>query len=188
MPKNELRDRLKKRRATVKKENRLQWDNLIKKHLQEWDKYQKVERIMVYLSFNWEINTGPIVEDLWQAGKEVFVPVVDKPTGALIPTAYARETTMTAADFGILEPVGSATIDPSSLDLVLVPGLAFTKEGYRIGYGGGYYDRFLKTTQALRVGLCYSEFLVPKLPLDTWDKPVHFIATEKGVFRNKGVD
>ncbi|HHY10250.1 MAG TPA: 5-formyltetrahydrofolate cyclo-ligase [Firmicutes bacterium] len=185
MAKLKLRRRLQQERAAVPEERRRQWDNLISEYLKGWDRYRRAEKVMVYLAFGWEISTENIVADLWQRGSQVFVPVVDKRTGALLTTVYTKETVLAPAAFGILEPVGSKTIDPAALDLVLVPGLAFTEEGYRIGYGGGYYDRFLQTTEACRVGLCYSQFLLPKLPLDPWDQAVHFIATEEGILSRK---
>ncbi|WP_105316964.1 5-formyltetrahydrofolate cyclo-ligase [Thermus tenuipuniceus] len=82
--------------------------------------------------------------------------------------------------FGLLEPTTEA-VDPGILDLVVVPGLAFDQEGYRLGHGKGYYDRFLATVQAEELGVIPGALLFPRLPRDPWDVPVSFLATEEGV-------
>ena len=134
---------------------------------------------MTYLSFGWEINTWPMVEWLLTAGKDVCVPVVQKEKKTLIPTWYTKETTMEPGPFGILEPHNGQTVAPSSIDFIIVPGLAFSRDGYRIGYGGGYYDRFLSAVKGVRVGLCYSQF-IRNVPVEPWDQPVHYVITERG--------
>jgi 5-formyltetrahydrofolate cyclo-ligase len=78
---------------------------------------------------------------------------------------------LVAASFGLLEPTG-ATVDPQSIDLVIVPGLAYTASGHRLGYGGGNYDRFLPLTRAATVGVCFTEQLVDAVPLEPHDLPV----------------
>lgn len=82
--------------------------------------------------------------------------------------------------FGLLEPVTEA-VDPGVLDLVVVPGLAFDREGYRLGHGLGYYDRFLRGVRAESLGVVPEALLLPRLPRDPWDVPVAHLATEKGV-------
>ncbi|GGN05833.1 5-formyltetrahydrofolate cyclo-ligase [Thermus composti] len=83
--------------------------------------------------------------------------------------------------FGLLEPATPA-VNPGVLDLVLVPGLAFDLEGFRLGHGKGFYDRFLPTLKALRLGIAPKALLLPRLPRDPWDTPVDYLATEEGVF------
>ncbi len=84
--------------------------------------------------------------------------------------------------FGLLEPTTPA-VDPGVLDLVLVPGLAFDREGYRLGHGKGFYDRFLASVGTERVGVVPEALLLPHLPRDPWDVPVNYLATEQGVRR-----
>ncbi|NLJ80121.1 MAG: 5-formyltetrahydrofolate cyclo-ligase [Firmicutes bacterium] len=178
--KKKIRAALKRERAAVTALQRDNWDQEIKKHLENWVIYQEAEKVMVYLSFGWEINTRPLIANLWARGKKVYAPQVQKASGALIPAFYDQQTALVPGDFGIEEPFKSSVIDPACLDLILVPGLAFSHKGYRIGFGGGYYDRFLPTAKAVRVGLCYSKF-IRKLPRDSWDQPMHFLVTEKGI-------
>lgn len=180
MSKQKLRRLLRKERAAVAQRERADLDQKISIHLRNWSAYKQARKVMIYLSFGWEIETRPLVSDLLEQGKKVFVPVVQKQKRLLIPTSYTWETVLVSGDFGIQEPISGETIAAPLLDLIVVPGLAFSPAGYRLGYGGGYYDRFLLTTPARRVGLCYSQF-IRELPRDAWDEPVHFLATEMGV-------
>ncbi len=86
--------------------------------------------------------------------------------------------------YGFWEPApDTPTVPPARLEAVLVPGLAFDREGHRLGYGQGFYDRFLRQLEArvLTVGLTAKALLLPRLPHDPWDVPVRFLATEQGV-------
>lgn len=90
--------------------------------------------------------------------------------------------------FDLLEPVVSETrrVDNSEIDLMIVPGLAFTRQGYRIGFGGGYYDRFLKDFKHTTVSLLHSNQLVKSFPIETFDMPVQYLVTEKGLMQAEG--
>ena len=185
MDKQELRRLLKRERAKVFKEDRAKWDGEIHRVLTESPVFQGAQRVMIYLSFGWEIDTWPIVEDLQRSGREVYVPVVRKRPKGLVPTLYTTKESLAPAVFGILEPPpGTPTVEPDRLDLVVVPGLAFSQEGYRIGYGGGYYDRLLSNTSAPTVGLVYTAF-IRALDPDPWDQPVDFLAAERGLISRK---
>lgn len=185
MTKQQMRAELKLARAQIPQVDRVRWDQDIAKNLQNWDVYNKAKKIMIYLSFGWEINTWPIVDELTARGVEIYVPVVQSEPRALVPTRYTSREDLTPAVFGILEPSSKApTLEPIDLDLVVVPALAFSLHGFRIGYGGGYYDRFLATTPAVSVGLCYSCFL-QELPRDPWDQAVDFLVSEERVLGRK---
>ena len=185
MTKDLLRRQLKKERGQVPKPQRKIWDQAIFEHLTLLPAYQNAQNVMIYLSFGWEIHTWSIVDDLQNKGRQVWVPVVQKNPKKLLSRAYISREKLIPAAFGILEPgPEAATIVPGDIDLVIVPGLAFSEQGFRIGYGGGYYDRFLTTTNAQSVGLVYRAF-VRDIPVETWDQPVDFLATEEGVVGRK---
>ena len=86
--------------------------------------------------------------------------------------------------FSLLEPIESQTtlIDPQEIELLLVPGLAFTKAGFRLGVGGGYYDRFLEVNHVNTLSLAFHQQIVPEIPLEKHDLPVMKIITDKGFY------
>lgn len=185
MTKQQLRALLKQERAQVPEQCRQVWDAQIRDALLELPALGQAHRVMTYLSIGWEVDTWGLVDELLRRGKEVYVPVVQKEPKALLPTLFTSKDDLMPAAFGILEPKpGAPTVPAQVLDLVIVPGLAFTSEGYRIGYGGGYYDRLLDQTRAPTVGLVYSGFIRSFDP-DPWDRPVHFLATEEGLMGRK---
>lgn len=129
------------------------------------------------------------VEEVWAAGdgKAWYAPRC-APRRRLAVHPYAPgETPLRSGPFGIREPDPErvAEAEPDALDLVLVPGLVFSERGGRIGYGGGYYDRFLPRTRpdCLRVVVTPSALVVPALPADPWDAPLDLLVTERGVVR-----
>lgn len=185
MLKQELRKELKMARAKVSKEQRKVWDYSIQEHLESWAVYKEAQAIMLYLSFGWEIDTWSLANNLVDKGVSVYVPVVQNNPRTLIPTLYTGKENLEPAVFGILEPrSGTPTIVPQRLDLILVPGLVFSPDGFRIGYGGGFYDRFLMETSAKRVGLVYGSF-IRELEPESWDLPVDYLATEEGILGRK---
>ncbi len=138
--------------------------------------FLQAKTVMIYLSCKSEVDTSPLLEACKKAGKCVCAPVVldDK-------TMIARqidEKGLRPGRFGIPEPLGEI---PDKIDLVFVPGVVFSKDGYRIGYGKGYYDRFLKTTNAVAFGLAFSFQVVDALPFEAHDIPLNAIITEEGI-------
>ena len=185
MTKQMLRKELKRRRGQVPKEKRTIWDQAIAEHLFEFPLYRQAHKVMTYLSFGWEVATWSIVEHMQGQGKEVYVPVVQNEPRALIPRLYTGRENLTPQVYGILEPGPDAPeARPEELDLILVPGLVFSEQGYRVGYGGGYYDRFLPTTRGTALGLVYSSF-IQDVRHDPWDYAVDFLVTEEGVLSRK---
>ena len=87
--------------------------------------------------------------------------------------------------YGIVEPTGSTVLDKRMALPILVPGLAFDRRGHRVGYGGGYYDRYLKNYPGLKVGLCYEACLLDEIEVDPWDQPVDILLTERGEYAAK---
>lgn len=85
--------------------------------------------------------------------------------------------------FNILEPLPHLPhIDLEAVDLILVPAIALDRQGYRLGYGGGFYDRFLAKQAGIRVGIIFAEFFLENLPHQPWDIPMDYICTENGIF------
>jgi len=139
---------------------------------------QSARTVMVFIRTGGEIDLSPLCGAA--AGKKLFA--APRVTG---------KGTMEAADIsqglaegyrGIMEPVGPA-VPKSGIDAVIVPALMYDRRGYRLGYGGGFYDRFLKECPALRIGVCTTDFLADDVFPDEWDEPVDIIVTDREVIR-----
>ncbi|MDP9118865.1 MAG: 5-formyltetrahydrofolate cyclo-ligase, partial [Actinomycetota bacterium] len=138
--------------------------------------------IMLFWSFGSEVPTGPLIDRLHERGVAVAVPRIED--GDLVPIRYVPGDPTTSTSFGAEEPVGEMRLDLSSIDVVAVPGVAFDRRGRRIGYGGGYYDRFLLGLSAFTVALGFGlQVLDEDLPGGSFDLPVDAIVTEDETIR-----
>lgn len=136
--------------------------------------YQNAKTIYGYLPYNQEVRTTPILEQALRDGKRVAVPKVYGDTMKFI---YLEDMCQVEKGYaGIPEPVADEPVADDSTALVLMPGLAFTKNGDRMGYGGGFYDRFLaEEPNHPTVALCYDFQIVENLPVEEYDIPVDHI-------------
>ena len=145
--------------------------------------YQRAQRVMGYASLEEEVKTWPILRHALAEGKSVYLPRVEGKRLAVAPVIYHEGdfVDLSPAYRGILEPKAPG-IDPGQLSLILVPGLAFDREGFRIGYGGGYYDRLLEEVgdRVVSMGICYSFQMCRRLPRMSHDVPVSRMMTERG--------
>lgn len=145
--------------------------------------------VMVYLDFRNEVRTDPIIRYCLENSKNVYVPICVPETHELVISRVTSFDDLESGFYGIREPKKSSLrlSDSSVLDLVLIPGTAFDLSGNRIGFGAGYYDRFLKrlSPAAKKVALAYSFQVIDSVPADQYDVPVDYIATEKEIIRCK---
>jgi len=136
---------------------------------------------LTYLAFRNEPDLGRLFGLLPHV--RWFVPRIDGHHLVLHPYDPTR---LVRHRFGMLEPAADLpVVDPAALDVVLVPGVAFDRRGGRLGFGGGYYDRLLPTTPALRVGVAYDECLADVLPCGEHDQRMDWIVTPSGLFATK---
>lgn len=141
--------------------------------------------VMLYCAFGDELDTDPLFRAARAAGKSVLYPRCLPGDDNRMEVCLVEEPgRLCPGRFGVNEPDASHTglVDPSP-DLVLVPGLAFDRRGGRLGFGGGFYDRFLARLAHphKRLGLCYSIQLVPNVPVDPWDVQLDGVVSEKEV-------
>lgn len=150
------------------------------------------DRIAAYLSSDSEIDPYPLLQFLWSAGKQVYLPVLVPFSRQKLWFARFNPNDMLAVNrFGIPEPVQRRLIKPSALDLVLTPLVAFDPAGHRIGMGGGYYDRtfaFLQQRQHWHkpklLGLAYEFQKQTTIKPNKWDVPLDAIATEARIYES----
>ncbi len=145
------------------------------------------QKIACYCAQKNEFDCMPIIHMIWQAHKDCFLPVLSpNKTNALDFFYYTAEDTLQLNRYKILEPVSQKQIDPSQLDLVLVPLVGFDNEGNRLGMGGGYYDRtfmFLKKAKKpFLLGTAFEMQRVERLPDEPWDIKLNGVLTESGLY------
>lgn len=190
--KNALRAALRKKRLALaqgaegaRRSRRLQ-EQLLASTL-----WQKARRAAAYVSVQGEAGTDIILAEAWRTGREVFLPRCrrkgeDGWPGGMDFVLCHGPGELVPSPFGIPEPeftpgarllAGSELAAPDTL--IIVPALAFDRAGFRLGYGGGYYDRLLARAICPTVGLCFHELLVDALPRDSWDRPAHAVCTEE---------
>jgi 5-formyltetrahydrofolate cyclo-ligase len=136
--------------------------------------YRAANTIYGYLPYNQEVRTIPMLEQAIRDGKRVAVPKV---YGEEMRFIYVTDFDgMEKSDFGIPEPVSDGPVADDPTALVLMPGLAFDKDGHRVGYGGGFYDKFLEADpNHPTVALCYDFQVLPQIPVDDYDIPVDLV-------------
>lgn len=142
--------------------------------------WRQAKTLAVTLSVGREIETAAIIMKAWTEKKYVAVPKCEPATKHL--TFYRLESfdQLKNSFFGLIEPVPEKTVkvDKESIDLVIVPGVVFDRRGYRIGYGGGYYDRFLQNYHGKTVSLLLENQLLDRLPEESHDQRVDMLITE----------
>lgn len=147
------------------------------------DAWRRAAAVGLYQALPEEAPTAMLLENAWQTGKTVFLPkITDKTAGEMEFMACAGLRELRPGPFGLLEPAGGAAA--RSVDLLVLPGLAFDRKGWRLGYGGGYYDRFLarrKGFAPLLAGLCQDCQILDSLPHAAFDMPVNGLCTESGL-------
>ncbi len=139
---------------------------------------RSLQHIMIYIPFRNELSPLYLIEFYPEA--EYYLPRVNGDFLSVHPYISPREH----HKIGFEQPgLGSIVVGEEVLEAVVVPGLAFDTEGYRLGYGGGYYDRFLAVLppEVVTIGLVPEKLVLPRLPRDEWDEPVACLATERGV-------
>ena len=149
-------------------------------HLQQWEGFQRSHTILAYLSFRQEPDLSPLFLTPHRWG---LPRCVGK---SLSWHLWSPQFPLQPGSYGILEPQADAPlIQPQAVDLILVPAVACDVKGYRLGYGGGFYDRLLSSpawSNKPTIGIVFEFARLPQLPTDPWDRPLNGICTEFGLF------
>ena len=142
------------------------------------------DTVMCYIAAFNEPRTADIIQALYDAGKQIVVPVSDISNCTIRPSYLSSPDKLIRGGYGIPEPIEFIPADIDDIDISVIPGIAFDKSGMRIGFGKGYYDRFLAEFKGLRIGLCYELQLYDTLPHDLHDIPMDIIITEGNVYND----
>ena len=183
--KSELRRIFKeKRKRLVDKAHK---DELICKRLLSSSLYKNADLILCYASLETEISTDSIIRSAVAEGKRVALPLCIDKNGNMKFYLINSLSDISEGAFGIKEPNAEkcGSVEDFTNSICIVPALSIDRNGYRLGYGKGYYDRFLKNYSSISVGLCYNEFISKDLPIDEFDKAVDYIASEDKIISVK---
>lgn len=143
----------------------------------QMEEVRKAESVFCYVSFRSEVDTAPLLEALWKAGKVTAVPKVDKEQMAFYEIHSMDD--LVCGYCGIPEPKPGCALMKKA-DIIIMPGLAFDTEGHRLGYGGGFYDRFLAATpHGWKLALAFEEQIQPEIPSEKQDIRVDGIVTDR---------
>ena len=167
MNKAELRHMIRQRKAACSTEERAALSSAIVARLQTMPQWQQAQTVLLYHSLPDEVCTHDLIRNAIDEGKRVLLPVV---VGDDLELRCFDGQEMKEGSFHIQEPTGEAFTDYTSIDLAVIPGMAFTSDGRRLGRGRGYYDRLLpRLTTTYKVGLCWPFQLVREIPCEPHD-------------------
>jgi 5-formyltetrahydrofolate cyclo-ligase len=181
--KRALRERMRSLRASIEPSERGVLAARAEAHLLALPEIRDARTVLLFYSFGTEIPTSVLMRRMIERGVRVLLPYL---TGEAMEAAEALPgVPLEATDYGPREPGRRLPVDPALVDVVITPGLAFDRSGHRLGYGGGYYDRYLARLHpaALRVAIGFGQQLVDAVPVEAQDEPVNMVVTDLGVLR-----
>ncbi|MGL4848689.1 MAG: 5-formyltetrahydrofolate cyclo-ligase [Clostridium sp.] len=182
MDKAELRKSMLYKRNLISAEEKSVFDERIIEAFLNLENYKKANNICIYVNYGSEINTKKIIEKALDEEKSVFVPRIKKNREMEFIKIDSIEE-LEKNKIGILEPKKEFTEKVEKIELLVLPGLAFDLNGGRIGYGGGYYDRYLDNKDILKIALSYELQILNEIPMEEHDIKYDYLITEKRIVR-----
>jgi len=180
--KNELRRKYSSQRASIPDQLHHEASEKIAKHFLESDIYKNADTVLMYLSINREVRTRTLVDRILSDGKRLALPVCFD-NGKMIFKYIDSRDKLVKGKFSAPEPDDTCEEYRGGVPTVcVIPAIAFDRQGFRLGYGKGYYDRYLSRFDVVRVGFSFEELLVDSLPHGKYDAACDAVITEKGVW------
>ena len=173
--KNEIRRKIKELRVIVPETEKRRAAEEVFERLEKTAAFLLADRIMMYHSLPDELSTHAFLAK-WSGRKRFYLPRVNGVDLEILPY---QESRLELGSFHIEEPTGTDLTDPSEIELVVVPAVAYDRKGRRLGRGKGFYDRFLKSTRATKVGVGYEFQLFDELPTEPHDVGMDMVVTQK---------
>jgi len=177
--KEDLRKKYKKLRTELN--NKSIKDKSICKNFLNSNLYKKSTTILCYYSTKEEIDTKKIIKKALSDNKKVALPKCLDKNGHMKFYYIKSINEVEKGLFNIMEPKTNAEVTNFTNAIILVPGFTFDKNGYRLGYGKGYYDRFLAQNNLISIGLCYEEFINEELSISLYDQKIDFLISENNI-------
>lgn len=171
--------RVKARKSLLSDEERRSAASRVFELVEQTAAFMLADHILMYHSLADELSTREFI-NRWNTRKHFYLPRVNGVNLDILP--YDR-TRLHLGAFNIEEPDGTETADINSIELIIVPGVAYDRHGNRIGRGKGYYDRLLRDSKATKIGVAYTCQLCDDIEPDEFDVPVHYVITEEGIIK-----
>lgn len=175
-----LREKYRNIRTSMTADEKNAYDEAIAQQVRRLWQYEKNDTLLVYVSTPIEVDTHAIIEQALLDGKKVAVPRCVSGTRNMDFYYIRSLDDLESGSFGVLEPIPDKTerMTDFSRGLCIVPAFSYDWSGYRLGYGKGYYDRFLSRFEGNIIGVCYSNCVQRSLPHGRYDRPVELLVTE----------
>ena len=184
MNKDELRELMKAERRSLSPDFIKDASDKIKNTILGLDSVKSAKIIMVYLSAFREPDTFAIISELLSAGKDICVPISNVDTFTITPSRLVSLDELIKGAYGIYEPKEIISVPIHRIDVALIPGIAFSPSGDRLGFGKGYYDRFLEEFNGIKIGVGYDFQITDNIPTDKHDIRMDMIITEKRIYND----
>lgn len=181
MNKESIRTRVKARKSLLSDAERREAAARVFSLVEQTAAFMLADNILMYNSLADELSTREFI-DRWSSRKHFFLPRVNGVNLDILPYDRSR---MHLGAFNIEEPDGDDTVPVDDIELIIVPGVAYDRRGNRIGRGKGFYDRLLRDTAAVTMGVAYSCQLCDDIEPDEFDVAVHYVITDKGIIKVK---
>lgn len=187
--KKELREKYLKIRSNINSTITKRDSEIISKKIISHHLFQKARNIMIYLPFKNEVDIKIVIESAWDKNKQVLAPKIEPSIKKINPYIIKSWNDLELGFYQIYEPKDDDKnpFPIEEIELVLVPGVAFDKNGYRLGYGGGYFDRFFDqfNIPPYRLAVAFDFQVVDQIPIFSHDIPMNEIITEKKSYSNR---
>lgn len=185
--KTEIRRQMRSMRRALSGEEQKRAADGVYAQIMRMESYRSARTVMAYAAVRGELSLERVMEDIRASGRRLALPRCGE-GGEMDACLVTERRQLRQGAYGIWEPdEGCPLVPPEEIDLVLIPGTAFDRAGGRIGQGGGYYDRYIIQTRAVRVGICHGFALVNRIPTEKHDVRMDAVVTpeETLVFRQK---
>jgi len=178
-----LREEIKQKRRRLSPEERRRFSEEIVRRLKQLKAFDRAKVVMLYVPVGGEVDLLPLLKELIEGEKKrVALPKVTA-DGEMVAVEVSDLSVLREGRFKVPEPMGGRLVRPEKIDLVVVPGVAFDRRGFRLGMGKGFYDRFLPRVKGYKVGVAYEFQVVDRLPAEKHDAPVDAVITPRQTIR-----
>ena len=186
----EIRKKYLERRAALPEEVRLARDAKIRRNILSSAVYRYADILLMYYPMRGEVDIMPLMESALAAGKRVAFPKCNAQDHSMIFYYVTSAEDFEKGAYGIMEPKTTLPVfENTSVEtqnvLCLVPAIVYDRRGYRVGYGGGYYDRFFGKVKPASIGIVYEEFILKTVPHGRYDITVDVVVSERGIYAGK---